>query len=140
MRNTLNKLVVFATTLMLITACVHGGNAAEKEMSEVSAALTKVSAAVHVTVRYETPVPPLADAALLDRATTYNTSLLDRFTAYALKARQVGKNSSVLVCKDDVALIEDAGCTGELDAPIWESQPDQPCDYVLDLATVCPAN
>lgn len=131
-----------ALALILITAftstsCLHAQSVDEEEIATLSAALIKVSSAVHTAVRYKSPDPTLQDNALLDFAIAHNPRLLNRFDAYVLKARQTGANSSVLVCTADGthALIEDAGCTGQSD---WHaSSLTEPCEYTLDLNAAC---
>ncbi|MCR4378212.1 MAG: hypothetical protein NUV50_08995 [Rhodospirillales bacterium] len=142
MRKITSRCMAFVAVTLLTSSCLHDAAAVDKEkMLGLGSALTKVSSAVHVTVFYDHPPADLRDAALLTVATEHNPALLNAFDGHVLKARQEGKNSSVLVCDKTgkTALIEDAGCTGTPDLHIWESRPDQPCGYVLDLATVCAA-
>lgn len=131
-------LVVFAATFVLTTtACLHAKDIDDEELAQVSAALVKVSQAVHTTVLYKTPDPAWQDRALLDAATAHNPALLDRFSAYVMKARQDGHLSSVMVCTADGqhALVEDAGCTGASD---WRTtEASTPCTFTLDLSDVC---
>lgn len=138
---TTNFLMIFAVVL-LSTSCLHAASVNKKEMNELSVALTKVSGPVHTAVRYKNPAPELHDAALLNFALQdieNGATRLDRFSGYVMKARQVGRNSSILVCEGAVALMEDTGCTGEMDRPIWQTNPGHACEYVLDLATACAA-
>lgn len=136
MRKMTIQVLMIASMALLSTSCLHAAQLDKEEISGLSAALTKVAAPVHSTVRYKNPPADISDAALLSLATTHNPSLLSPFDGYILKARQVGRNSSVLVCKDEMALVEDAGCTGTSD---WHAVlPDTPCAYVLDLAATCP--
>jgi len=136
MRSFALNLIVFASVAVLSASCLHAAQVDPEEISGLAAALTKVSAPVHSTVRYKNPPADIGDAALLALATAHNPSLLAAFDGYVLRARQDGPNSSVLVCKGEIALVEDAGCTGQSD---WHAtQADHPCDYVLDLATTCP--
>ena len=133
---------VFVAVSMLTTSCLHAGTVDEEEMLGLAAALTKVSAPVHSTVRYKNPPTNIHDEALLGLATAHNPKLLNAFDGYVLKARQDGLYSSVLVCAGhgNTALIEDAGCTGGFDLQIWKTNPQHSCDYVLDLAQTCSGN
>lgn len=129
---------LIAVFTLTATSCLHAQSIDEEELSQLSAALIKVSQAVHTTVRYKQPDPALADQALVDAATAHNPALLNRFDGYTLKARQTGdKLSSVLVCSADGqnALAEDAGCTGATD---WQAaDAAQPCAFTLELSAVC---
>lgn len=142
MRNITSSFFVFIAVALLTTSCLHAAPVDEEKMLGLAAALIKVSAPVHATVRYKNPPDDLRDDALIALATSHNPALLNAFNGYILKARQNGPNSSVLVCDDrgETALIEDAGCTGSLDLHIWKLTPQQPCDYVLDLDQTCPVN
>lgn len=135
---TLNVIVLSAVAL-LTTSCLHASAADDEKILGLAAALTKVSSAVNTTVRYKNPPADLHDGPLLAFATAHNPSLLKAFDGYVLKARQSGKNSSVLICdaQGQTALIEDAGCTAKSDLNIQQTHPGQPCDYVLDLAVTC---
>lgn len=138
------KLSFFAllAIITLTASCSMAGPLDDRVLLGVGDALTKVSAPVHATVRYKNPPADLQDAALIDMALQDFTERLDPMRGYVLKARQEGRNSSVLLCDEQgqIGLIEDAGCTGELDDKIWRTQPNHPCAYVLDLAVTCPAN
>lgn len=138
MKRTCLTFVLIAAFSLTSTACLHAQDGERENISQLSAALIKVSQAVHTTVLYKHPDPTLADAELLDAATSHNPALLDRFRDYTLKARQTDeKHSSVLVCTQDgtTALVEDAGCTGTSD---WQAQETpSSCAFVLDLKAVC---
>lgn len=136
----MHKFMLVAALVLLSASCLHAQPIDAEEMAGLSAALLKVSATVHSAVRNKNPDPTLHDADLLAFSTAHMPSYLNRFNGYVLKARQEGKNSSVLVCDAEgkLALIEDAGCTSPSD---WQAPAlTAPCDYVLDLAQTCPAN
>lgn len=142
MLNPILKTIAFSLMDFTFASCLHAAPFDQEELLGAAAALTKVSAPVHTAVRYKNPAKTLADVSLLEFSTAHNPGLLERFKDYTLRARQEGKNSSVLVCdaQGSTALIEDAGCTSHLDRRIWETQPNHPCSYVLDLATTCPTH
>ncbi|MBL4615128.1 MAG: hypothetical protein JKY27_09680 [Magnetovibrio sp.] len=134
------KILTFSASVVIFTSCAPTEPSHQETLLGLAAAQSKVSAAVHSAVRYKEPSPDLADSELLDFATAHNPNLLNAFKGYVLKARQDGRNSSVLLCdaQGQTALIEDAGCTSSLDQHIWKTQPGHACGYVIDLAAICP--
>lgn len=113
-----------------------------EDMADLAEALRPVSSAVDGYLNFS-EVPVVADGKeLLIKATEHNSKLLERFAGYVVLVRRDGLASSVLVCDADRkhALMEDSGCTGPVDARLWE-QPTLPvCDFQLDLQQVCGVN
>ena len=56
-----------------------------------------------------------------------------------MKARNSNTHAVVLLCDGTgkYALIEDAGCTGEVDARHWNRATPLPCDFTLDVVALC---
>jgi len=133
------KILAFAAAAVMTSSCLHAAPVDNEKMLGLAVALTKVTPPVSTSVRYKNPPADLQDGELLAFAMAHNPSLLTPFDGYVLKARQSGRNSSVLVCdrKGQIALIEDTACTEEPDLKIWQTNPNQPCDYALDLAKAC---
>ncbi|MBI2242188.1 MAG: hypothetical protein HYU59_15460 [Magnetospirillum gryphiswaldense] len=124
--------------LMLFLAAPACADEAAR-MNELAARTTLVARAVHFTVRSSTVPAELTGEDLIERATRLNPSMLDDFRDYTITAQRDGLVSSVLVCdkKAQVALIEDAGCTQEVERHSWQARPRLPCDFTLDLGAVC---
>lgn len=140
MHHRIYKIFAVVAIMVLSASCLRAQTIDAEEIAGLSAALLKISATVHTAVRYKNPAPTLDDAELLAFSTAHQPKYLDRFNGYVLKARQEGKNSSVLVCDSEgkVALIEDAGCTSPSD---WQGpHMGLACTYVLDLVETCPSN
>ncbi len=104
-----------------------------------ASALTKLSAAAESAVRYKDAPEDLADRALLEWATSHDPALLAPFSAYTLKVLRQGRHAIVLVCTEDgaIALLEDAGCTAELDRHRWRDTPDAACGFSIEPRIVC---
>ncbi len=129
-----------AVGIVIVFGCspTHMGREPD-EMYTRAAALKKLSAAVESAVQYKDAPPELADDALLRFAVAHNPSLLDGFEGYVLKARNSNAHAVVLLCDGTgkYALIEDAGCTGEVDVQHWSRAASSPCDFTLDVVTLC---
>lgn len=104
-----------------------------------ASALTKVAAAAESAVRYKDPPTDLSEQEFLDFSTQHDPSLLEPFSAYQLRAMRKDRRAVVLVCSTDgaIRLLEDAGCTAQLDRHHWRS-PDSPCEFSIEPAEICP--
>ncbi|WP_341502468.1 hypothetical protein [Gallaecimonas sp. GXIMD4217] len=118
---------------LLLSGCA-GADRGE-ELLPLASALTKLSAAVEAQVRYGQAPADLDDQALLALATGHDPGLLAPFAGYELRVRRDNGHGLVLVCDDGRALLEDAGCTGPLDAQRWHQA--SACDFSLELAAIC---
>lgn len=128
-------LYLFLTALL--SGCHANGADSSEEMFVLGSALTKLSAAAESTVRYKAPPPALTDRELLVFATRHNPNLLAPFDDYTLLVLREDRHAVVLVCTKDgqKALMEDAGCSAELDARHWESS--RTCGFTVKPAVVC---
>jgi hypothetical protein len=111
----------------------------QEEMYAKSASMRKLSAAVESAVQYKNPPPELENEQLLEFATAHNPNLLSGFAKYKVKAKNINNHSLVLMCdrEEKHALIEDSGCTGELDAHHWQQKPLPPCEFTLQVDVIC---
>jgi hypothetical protein len=131
------KGAVAMVTISLLAACASAQS--ERDMNFAASALTKLSAAVDATVRFNKSSENLADAELLRLSASDDPSLLTPFEHYSLRVLRSGRRSVVLVCEPDggKALLEDAGCTPKLDRHHWQSVPVAACDFTLDVIAAC---
>lgn len=65
------------------------------------------------------------------------TIIQREFSGYEVKVDVQGSNVVMLLCKDDVALIEDAGCNAELDKALWKSPKPNSCNIALKSSLIC---
>ena len=89
-----------------------------------------------------TPAPAetlMGDPALLAAATAHDPSLLEPFHGYHVEAAARGGYGVVLVCTEDrtTALLEDAGCTAQLDRAWYREAQPAPCAFTIDPAALC---
>ena len=110
-----------------------------EEMLTAASVLTKVAAAAEASVRYGNPPENLSDAEFLQFATTHDPALLQPFAKYRLKALRQDRHAVILVCSADgsIALIEDAGCTAQLDRHHWKLTPPPSCNFTLQPRLFC---
>ena len=107
----------------------------------LGSALTKLSAAVESTVRYKDPEDRISDAELLILATRHDPGLLEPFADYTVLVLRQDKHALVLVCTKDgnIGLLEDAGCSSELDRHLWKEEPPKRCEFTVKVQEACPA-
>jgi hypothetical protein len=123
-------------SVVLLTSCATQPN--EQEMNHLASALTKLSAAVDVTVRYRAPAETLSESELLLAATAQTPQLMKPFEGMTVRVLRRGRDSAVLVCQaDGKALLEDAGCTAKLDVHRWSATGSDRCEFTLDINKVC---
>ncbi|MDB5751081.1 MAG: hypothetical protein JWP65_1502 [Ramlibacter sp.] len=128
--------VFLALSVVLLASCATQPN--ERDMNHLASALTKVSAAVDVTVRYRTPAETSSQSELLLAATGHNTQLMKPFEGMTVRVLRSGRDSAVLVCQPrGRALLEDAGCTARLDVHRWSAAGSDRCEFTLDVKNVC---
>lgn len=100
------------------------------EYYELATALTKLSAAVESAVRYKNPPKGLSDQELIAFSVQHDPSLTDAFDGYVVKASMQDRHALLLVCEDEsLALLEDLGCSKELDSHRWK-EPGE-CQFAL---------
>ena len=126
--------------LLLASAGCTVSRAAEAEkMYVLGSALTKLSASVEATVRYENPPEGISDKELLDLSTKHDPGLMDPFAGYTLWVSRQDGHAVVLVCDKvgKIGLLEDAGCSSEMDRHLWKETPPMPCEFTITVRDVC---
>lgn len=135
------KKLLFSIGLALLTSSCASYQTARQEQRYYAQAstLTKLSAAVEVTVRYKNPSPLLRDDELVKLAATENPALLTSLAEYAIRVRRDEGHAVLLVCdtKGHEAIFEDAGCTAKLDLHHWKERPRRACEFTLTAQAVC---
>jgi hypothetical protein len=126
--------------LLAFAGCTVSRAAEAEKMYILGSALTKLSASVEATVRYENPPEGIGDKELLDLSTKHDPGLMEPFAEYGLWVSRQDGHAVVLVCDKDgkVGLLEDAGCSSEMDRHLWKENPTKPCDFTVKAKEVCP--
>lgn len=131
----------FAVVFLLVSGCATPQeNPNSEEMYVKASALTKLSAAVESMVRYKNPSPSWTDSELLSAATEHDPALLNNISAFRLKVESRDRHAIILMCSasGDRALLEDAGCTGQMDRHRW--QVPSVCEFSITIEQVCSSN
>lgn len=117
--------------------CPSLANAHEPEkMADLASQLKDISAAVDGTLKFSTKTYTDPQA-LLMAAINSNKNNLTPFEDYQLKVFIQDKNAILLLCEDDILLIEDAGCTAPSDIQHWQSIDTQACKVTINASKIC---
>lgn len=107
----------------------------DEEMYDVASRFKDLSQKVDGYVKFS-PGAIKENASVLENAGV-KTTIQREFSGYEVKVDVQGANVVMLLCKDDVALIEDAGCNAELDKALWKSPEANSCRVTLESSSVC---
>lgn len=128
---------VVAFLAILVSGCSSQANTKDPEtMYDIASELKDISTAVQGLVKYS-DASNLSEPDILLEAVDNDSTRLEIFADYKLRVRVDDQRSSVLLCDDDVALIEDTGCTPEVDLHHWNSGAANQCHFTIDLADLC---
>lgn len=138
MINALKLFLVFSIQIAVV-GCASV-SASEEEMYEKASALTKLTGMVEVIVVYSDESSGLSDTELLKEATAHDSTVLDQFGNYELRASQADGHAVVTMCdaNGDEALLYDLGCTAGLDTHYWKTELQEPCGTEQSKAPACP--
>jgi len=123
--------------IIAVTGCTPSGAADDEDHAVLANKAQYVASALEALVRLGDAPADADSAALVALVRAEKPEYVAPFDDRVRRLRQEGRLSSVLVCDaaGDKALVEDAGCTHETDARLWDR--DVPCTFQLDLAAVC---
>ena len=135
----MRAILIVTVTLLGSGTLALGQSRAEEDMLMAASALTKVVAAAEATARYANLPDGVGDEEFLGLATAHDPMLLAPLSGYRLKAFRKDRHAIVLVCdpERDIALLEDIGCTAEMDRHGWRDVPPPPCTPSIDVAAAC---
>lgn len=138
-RNLVIRGIALMFLLVASAGCTISRAAEAEKMYVLGSALTKLSASVEATVRYEYPPEGISDKELLALSTKHDPGLMEPFVDYILRVSQQDGHAVVLVCdkEEKVGLLEDAGCSSEMDKHLWKETPLRPCEFTITVRDVC---
>lgn len=124
---------------MLASGCIPCRTKTEETMWPLASAMTHLSSQVEALVRYGAPPARATDDELLKLATKNDPSFLETFAGYRLRVQSSDRHAIVLLCSKDGkrALLEDLGCTAQLDRNLWKEDGEMPCEFTLSVELGC---
>lgn len=131
------KYIFLVITIILSVGCSSLANAHDPEkMADLASQLKDISAAIDGTLKFSSE--PYTDPhKLLLAAIKDDKSKLEPFENYQLRIVIQEKNAILLLCKEEILLIEDAGCSAKSDIQHWQSDKNQICKVTLKSNQVC---
>ena len=128
---------IFFITTLLLTACMARAPYSDETMYDVASHLKDVSQAVDGEIKFG-DIANLTHAQIIQQAMASDPQKLDALKPYQLQLAIQGDHAVMLLCDNDVALMEDAGCNAAFDTPYWQDPKSDTCSVRLDAQTVCP--
>lgn len=128
---------LFLLSLFLIVSCQVSSTQTydDEVMYDLASKLKDISQKVDGYVKFS-PEASNDNSNVLEKSGV-KAMIKQEFSGYQVKVDVQGVNIVLLLCKDDVALIEDAGCNSELDKALWKTPKANSCRIVLDSTSVC---
>lgn len=131
------RTVIVVVALFFVSGCNGYERTSDPErMHDIASNLKDVATSVDGLVKFGNG-QSLSESELLLEAVDHDKSRLRVFDGFELHVRRVGKNSSLLLCKGDQAIIEDTGCTPQSDLNYWQIELKKPCNFTIELLAVC---
>lgn len=140
------KLMSTIVVMILLSGCGCGclSKSEKEKYEELSPILLQLNIKIDSYVRYELDdASTFSQDQIIDNAVRDDEILFKELEkirkCYSLKLKIEGKNSILLLCTKDnkICLIEDSGCTKKIDFAHWEKNKNQPCEFTLDLKSIC---
>ncbi len=100
-RNIVFQGIVLWVLVLASAGCTTSRAAESEKMYVLASALTKLSASVEATVRYENPPEGITDDELLVLSTKHDPGLLEPFSAHKLHVSREDTHAVVIVCGID---------------------------------------
>lgn len=127
-------LIVITILTLGCTKTTCGNN--PEDMFNLASKLKDIAAAVDGTLKFSENTDDDPQA-LLMAAINNDISKIAPFEGYQLKVETQANHAVLLLCKNDVILIEDAGCTARSDIQHWQSPQKQACKLTINTIDVC---
>lgn len=134
----IRTLLIFVAAILPLNACLALGPQLpdENERGELSTRMSNLSSAVDMYFHELPGAPSESDSIVLQRASRRDLKNLEAFSKYLLKTQYQNHFAVVLMCSKDgkQAIIEDAGCSSDIDRQIREKSP---CEFTLKVEDGC---
>jgi len=76
-------------------------------------------------------------AELLDLVSKEYPNKVDDFVGYDIKVDIQSDNAVLLLCDEDIALIEDVGCNAKVDQILWKNIQRNSCEFKIEASKIC---
>ncbi|GHA66867.1 hypothetical protein ACFFLZ_15320 [Photobacterium aphoticum] len=130
------KLLPFLGLIALLTGCISSAPYSDEALYDVASTLKDITQAVDGEIKFG-DTDNLTHAQIIDNALAADPSLLDKLKPYQWQLAIQGDHAVMLLCDDDIALMEDAGCNAQFDNAYWQQPKPDSCRIQLQAQEVC---
>lgn len=132
-----DKLLLLVLVFLLNGCALVTKKDNSEEMYIKASALTKLTTAIEGTVHWDKAPSTLSDQEIMNLSTEDDPSLLEPFDGYLLRMNRKHQHVILLVCnlEGTKGLLEDAGCTAEMDKHLWQG--NEVCGFSLRSDLLC---
>ncbi|MGY0588502.1 MAG: hypothetical protein ACW7DY_22700, partial [Paraglaciecola chathamensis] len=125
------KHLLFIIVSMLIVGCSASNPYNDEKMYDLASQFKDLSQTVDGAIKFGEVAIETGQQAL-ERVSVEQPDKVAPFAEYVIKVELQGDNAVLLLCDDNIALIEDAGCNAVLDKVYWQVLNPNSCVITLD--------
>jgi hypothetical protein len=130
------KHLLFIIVSMLIVGCSTSNPYNNEKMYDLASQFKDLSQTVDGSIKFGEVAIENGHQAL-ERVSIEQPDKVVPFAEYIIKVEVQGDNAVLLLCDEDIALIEDAGCNAVLDKVYWQALNPKSCVIRLDSHQLC---
>ncbi|MEM5537527.1 hypothetical protein WNY58_14145 [Neptuniibacter pectenicola] len=130
------KHLLFIIVSMLIVGCSASNPYNDEKMYDLASQFKDLSQTVDGAIKFGEVTVETGQQAL-ERVSVEQPDKVAPFAEYVIKVELQGDNAVLLLCDDNIALIEDAGCNAVLDKVYWQVLNPNSCVITLDSHQLC---
>jgi hypothetical protein len=130
------KHLLFIIVSMLIVGCSASNPYNDEKMYDLASQFKDLSQTVDGAIKFGEVAIDTGQQAL-ERVSVEQPDKVAPFAEYVIKVELQGDNAVLLLCDDNIALIEDAGCNAVLDKVYWQVLNPNSCVITLDSHQLC---
>ncbi|MFT6351898.1 hypothetical protein [Neptuniibacter pectenicola] len=130
------KHLLFIIVSMLIVGCSASNPYNDEKMYDLASQFKDLSQTVDGAIKFGEVTIETGQQAL-ERVSVEQPDKVAPFAEYVIKVELQGDNAVLLLCDDNIALIEDAGCNAVLDKVYWQVLNPNSCVITLDSHQLC---
>ncbi|KXJ54829.1 MAG: hypothetical protein AXW15_08100 [Neptuniibacter sp. Phe_28] len=130
------KHLLFIIVSMLIVGCSASNPYNDEKMYDLASQFKDLSQTVDGAIKFGEVTIETGQQAL-ESVSVEQPDKVAHFAEYVIKVELQGDNAVLLLCDDNIALIEDAGCNAVLDKVYWQVLNPNSCVITLDSHQLC---
>lgn len=129
----IKSLIALLLVPALLVGCANHRTA--EKMEDLSSYFKDLATAIDGHIKFGDG-SSMTNEQLITTALQGNPAWQTALEGYDIKLIVEGKNSMIMLCQENIALIEDTGCTENIDKKHWTSNNNH-CEFTLNLTELC---